>query len=172
MQRTGLSIAGGVALLIASLFTGIGGFGFSVAGNAGDLMELARVELAKQQAPRTEAEAQKLEDARAKMAEADAMLARADVQDKMKAMRRYGKFELLAALVGLVGGIALLTATRFGKLAGIAAAGLGLVTCAWGVKVTDAAFVQAMFGLAYAVGLFGALSLRPPPASPDPRAFS
>ncbi|HOX43313.1 MAG TPA: hypothetical protein PK668_06935 [Myxococcota bacterium] len=171
MQRTGLSIAGGVAILVASLFTGIGGFGFTIAGKAGDLMDMAREQMAKQQAPRTEAEARQLEDARAKMAEAEEMLARSDVQDKMKSMRSYGKFELLAALVGLIGGIALLTATGFGKAAGVVAAVLGLITCAWGFAVTEAALLQILFALAYGVGLFGALSLAPAPTPAQPRPF-
>jgi len=160
MERTGLSIAGGILLILASILTGIGGIGFAVAGHAEKLMEYA-AEHSEQFTPE---QLQKLEEARKKF-ESDP-----EAKKMLPKLRSYGYFEIAAGLVGFVGGIGLLTATAFGRTSGALGAVLGVVTCLWAMALfgVSAVIVQGLFLILFLIALWGALSLKPGEATGGP----
>ena len=153
MERTGLSIAGGILLILASILTGIGGIGFAVAGHADKLMKYA-AEHSEQFTPEQQ---QQFEEARKKF-ESDP-----EAKKMLPKLKSYGYFEIAAALVGFIGGIGMLTATAFGKTAGALGAVLGLVTCLWALALfgVGAVIVQSIFLILYVLALAGAMSLKP-----------
>jgi hypothetical protein len=164
MKRTGISIAGAICLLFASLFTGIGGIGFSLAGNADSMMSIAEqsFQQAEAQGNLTEEQKRQMAQSREQMDKAMAEINDPKNRAQMDSLKHYGYFEVLAALIGLVGGVGLLLANGFGKAAGTAAAALGLVACVWGVVVMGLGgiVVQGLFLVMYVVALMGALSLK------------
>ncbi len=158
MKRTGISIAGAICLLFASLFTGLGGVGMTFVGHADKLMDYAN-KAAEAEGKMTPEQKRQLEESSKQVNEA---LKDPEKRQQMESMKNYGYFELLAALVGLVGGVGLLLANGFGKAAGIAGAALGLLACVWGVVVMGLGgiVVQGLFLVMYVVALMGALSLK------------
>ena len=166
MQRTGLSIAGGVLLLLASVGTGIGGVVWSVMGNAEALMAMSRkqFEAAEKSGKLTPEQKQQIEAARAKIDETEADLtANPEKRAKLAKLRSYGYFEAFAALVGVIAAIGVLVASGFGKAAGAVAAVLGAATGIWGCTVgtpVPPPALQIAFVVAYGVAFAGALSLK------------
>jgi hypothetical protein len=162
MKRTGLSIAGGIILLLASIGMGIGGIGFSIAGNAESMMALAKkqIEAAEKNGNLTPQQQQQMEDAKAKMAQAEAELKDPEKREKLEKLKSYGYFEVFAALVGVIGGIGLLLAGGFGKVSGMIAAVLGAASCAWGLAIGTGAPVQIVFLILFGIAFAGAFSLK------------
>jgi len=160
MERTGLSIAGGILLLLASICTGIGGTYFAATGNLERLLPVWRAKMTEDdKAGKLKPEQkQQLETS---FAEAEAKLADPEFRARLAKLKAYGYFEIAAALVGLIAAIAVLAATAFGRVAGPIGAVLGAATCVWALIIGAPAQVQGAFLIAYVVAFAGALALRP-----------
>ncbi|MHC4915339.1 MAG: hypothetical protein ACYTGB_07585 [Planctomycetota bacterium] len=166
MRRTGLSIAGAVCLLLASIVTGLGGIIFAAAGHADSMMGMAEESFrqAEAQGNLTEEQKRQMADSREQMNKAMKELNEdPEKRQQLEKMRYYGYFEIVAALIGVIGGVGLLLANAFGKAAGLAGAVLGLLACVWGLIALGVGgiIIQGPFVIMYVVALMGALSLKP-----------
>jgi hypothetical protein len=159
MKRTGLSILGGVLLLLGSIAAGLMGIAFA---NPEAAMAMARqqIEISERQRNLTPEQKQQLEANKAALAEAEAQRSDPEMRARLARLKSYGYFEAATALVGVIAAIALLMAGGFGKAAALVAAVLGAVTCVWGMAIGIPAWVQLIFLVVYALAFAGALSLK------------
>lgn len=171
VQRTTISVIGGILLLLASLGSGIGGAVFATSES---LLNFAQRQT-EEEAGRgnlTPAEKRRNEENRANIAKVKEELDNDPAKrQKLEDVKTYGGYEVVAALVGIIGGIGLLTAGAFGKYAGIIGAVMGLLACIYALSVLGAGMivVEGFFMVAYGLAIWGALSLKPAenvPAAP------
>jgi predicted cobalt transporter CbtA len=168
MKRTTLSILGGLLFLGMSLGVGVAGGFWSVYANADMLVGKLRqqVEAVGKSGTLSPEDQKKLEETKAQLAKMEADLANPEKRAARERFAPYGYFEIAVGLVGLLAGIIVLAASSIGKLVGVLAGTLGVLSCVWGVVIgappgmPAAALIQVGCLIVFGLATIGALSLK------------
>jgi hypothetical protein len=174
MKRTLLSVLGGLLFLGASVAVGIGGIGSVTYGKLDFVVSQLRqqVEAAGKTGTLSPEDQKKLEETKAQLTKAEADLANPEKRAARERFVPYGYFGIAVGLVGLLAAITVLAASGIGKLVGVLAGTLGVLSCVWGVIIgpppwlpvsipsSGLALLQVGFLIVFGIATIGALSLK------------